>query len=68
MNAEGDVLQHVEAVCNGNAGEDHVDGVVPHVVVGQHQNVQQIKETAQQADVQGEVAVHWRVHFLEKRT
>ena len=68
VDTEGDVLQHVEAVCYGNAGEDHVDGVVPHVGVGQHHNVQQIEETAQEADIQGEVAVYWRVHILNKRT
>ena len=68
MDTEGDVLQHVEAVRDGNAGEDHVDGVVPHVGVGQHHNVQQIEEAAKQADIQGQVAVYWRVHILNKRT
>ena len=53
MNTEGDVLQHIQTVGDGDTGEDHVDGVVPHVGVGQHQDVQEVEETAKQADVQG---------------
>ena len=68
MDAEGDVLQHVQAVCDGDTSKDHVDGIVPHVGVGQHQDVQEVEETAQQADVQGKVAVYRRIHFLHKRT
>lgn len=68
MDAEGDVLQHVQAVCDGDTGQDHVDGVVPHVGVGQHQDVQEVEETAQQADVQGKVAVYRRIHLLHIRT
>ena len=67
MDAEGDVLQHIEAVSDGDAGEDHVDGVVPHVDVGQHQDVQEVEKTAEQTDIQGEVAMDWRVHILNKR-
>ena len=36
MDAEGDVLEHVEAVRHRNPSENHVDGVVPHVGVGQY--------------------------------
>ena len=66
MNTEGDVLQHVQAVCDGDAGQDHVDGVVPHVGVGQHQDVQEVEETSQQADIQRKVAVYRIIHLLHK--
>ena len=53
MDAEWDVLQLVQAVCDGDAGEDHVDGVVPHVGVGQHQDVQEVEKTPQKTNVHG---------------
>ena len=64
MDAEWDVLELVQAVCDGDAGEDHVDGVVPHVGVGQHQDVQEVEKTPQKTNVQGKVAVYRRVHSL----
>ena len=65
MDVEGDVLEHVEAVCHGDAGEDHVDGVGPHVLVGEHEDVCRVEQAAQDAHVQGQVAVHGQVQILQ---
>ena len=65
MDVEGDVLEHVEAVGHGDAGEDHVDGVGPHVLVGQHEDVGCVEQAAQDAHVQGQVSVHGEVQILQ---
>ena len=44
MEGEGDVLKHHQAVSNSNAGQDEIDGVGPHVPVGQHQYVQNVEQ------------------------
>ena len=33
VHSEGDVLDHDKHVCHGDAGEDEVDGVPPHVLM-----------------------------------
>ena len=57
VHGEGDVLDHDKHVCHGDAGEDEVDGVPPHVLVGEHEYVYEVEEGAHGADHQGQVAV-----------
>ena len=45
---ERDVFDHNKAVGDSNASEDHVDGV-PHVLVGEHQDVGQVEQGAHHA-------------------
>ena len=62
---ERDVFNHDEAVCDRHASEDHVDGV-PHVLVGEHQDVGNVEQGAQHAHQHGQPAVDWRIKFLKK--
>ena len=48
VGGERNVLEVIEKVCHGHAGEDHVDGV-PHVLVGEHQDVGQVEQGAHHA-------------------
>ena len=63
MDGEGDVLGHDETVGDGDAGEDHVDGV-PHVPVGEHQDVGQVEESSKDTDHHGQPAVDRVVEVL----
>ena len=65
MYYERDVFNHNEAVCDRHASEDHVDGV-PHVLVGEHQDVGNVEQGAQHAHQHGQPAVDWRINFLKK--
>ena len=67
MHSKGHVLQHHEHVRHCDAGQDEVDGVPPHVLVGQHQDVDQVEEGADSTDCQGQVAVDWLVVLLSTR-
>ena len=64
MDGEGDVLEHDETVGDGDAGEDHVDGV-PHVPVGEHQDVGEVEQGAENANQHGQPAVDWMVNVLK---
>ena len=46
VNSKGDVFKVIEEVSDSDAGEDHVDGV-PHVPVGEHQDVGKVEQGAQ---------------------
>ena len=48
MDDKRDVFDHNKAVGDSNASEDHVDGV-PHVLVGEHQDVGQVEQGAHHA-------------------
>ena len=62
---EGDVFYHNEAVCDSDAGEDHVDGV-PHVLVGEHQDVGKVEQGAQYTHQHRQPAVvDWMIKFLK---
>ena len=50
MDIEGDVLRHDQAVGHGDTSKNDIDGVHPHVLVGQHQHVQHVEGCSQQAD------------------
>ena len=65
VNNEGDVFEVIEEVCDSDAGEDHVDGV-PHVPVGEHQDVGKVEQGAQDAHQHCQPAVDWVVKFLRK--
>ena len=52
MNIERNVLQHVQEVGHGDAREDHVDGVGPHVLVGQHEEVEDVEDAANDANIE----------------
>ena len=62
---KGDVFNHDEAVCNSDAGEDHVDGV-PHVPVGEHQDVGKVEQGAQHTHHHCQPAVvDWTIKVLK---
>ena len=65
MNIERDVLQHVQEVGHGDAGEDHVDGVGPHVLVGQHEKVEDVEDAANDANIKRQVAMNWFIQMLK---
>ena len=44
MDGEGDVLHHDQAVSQGNTSQDEVDGVGPHVLVGEHHDVDHVED------------------------
>ena len=56
VDGEGDVFSHDQAVGDGDAGEDHVDGVL-HVPVGEHQDVGQVEDDSEDTDHHGQPAV-----------
>ena len=62
---EGDVLKVVEAVGDSNGCQDHVDGV-PHVLVGEHQDVGQVEQGAHHAHQHCQPPVDWVVELLKK--
>ena len=62
---EGDVFNHDEAVCYSDASEDHVDGV-PHVPVGEHQDVGKVEQGAQNAHQHRQPAMDGVVKLLGK--
>ena len=64
MDDKGDVFNHDEAVCNSDAGEDHVDGV-PHVPVGEHQDVGKVEQGAQHAHQHRQPPMDWIVKVLK---
>ena len=61
---ERDVFNHDKAVCNCHASEDHVDRV-PHVPVGEHQDVGKVEQGAQHAHQHRQPAVDWIVEVLK---
>ena len=52
MHIEWNVLQQVQEVRHGDAREDHVDGVGPHVLVGQHEEVEDVEDASNDANVE----------------
>ena len=64
MNSKGDVFKVIEEVCDSDAGEDHVDGV-PHVPVGEHQDVGEVEQGAENAHQHGKPEVDRRIEFLK---
>ena len=44
VECKGNVFDHDQAVGHSNPGQDEVDGVGPHVLVGEHHDVQQVED------------------------
>ena len=65
MGGERNVLEVIEKVCHGHAGEDHVDGV-PHVLVGEHQDVGEVEQGAQHAHQHCQPAMDRMVKLLKE--
>ena len=65
MDDKRDVFDHNKAVGDSNAGQDHVDGV-PHVLVGEHQDVGQVEQGAHHAHQHCQPTVDWVVELLRK--
>ena len=64
MNSKGDVFEVVEEVSDSDSSEDHVDRV-PHVPVGEHQDVGKVEQGAQHAHQHRQPAVDWIVEVLK---
>ena len=64
MECEGDVLHHDHHVCHCNPCEKKVDGVGPHVLVSQDQNVHDVEDGPQGADSDSQVPMDWLVQGL----
>ena len=65
MDREWNVLHHHQHVGHRYAGEQEVDGVTPHVLVCEDENVDEVEEDAEDADGDGKVAVYWLVGSLQ---
>ena len=65
VNVERNILQHGQEVRYSDAGEDHVDGVGPHVLVGQHEEVQDVEDTADDTNIDRQMAMDWFIQMLQ---
>ena len=65
VDGEGNVLKHHKKISDSNASEDHIDGV-PHVLVGEHQDVGQVEQGAHHAHQHCQPPVDWVVELLKK--
>ena len=66
MDGEGDVFNQDQAVCRSNTGQDEVDGVGPHVLVSEHQDVEQVEDSPHAAHYHGQDTVIWKVDILNR--
>ena len=66
MDSEGDVLEHHQAVGNSNTGQYEVDGVGPHVLVGEYNDVEHVEDSPHRADHQGKIAMERKVSILQQ--
>ena len=57
MECKRDVLNRNQAVSYSNAGQDEVDGVGPHVLVGEDQDVDDVEDSPHTADHHGKIAM-----------
>ena len=62
---ERNVFEHVEAVSDGYPGEDQVDWVNSHVLVGEDRDVDNIEDTTENADIQRQMTVNGFVKILQ---
>ena len=63
VDGEGNVLKHHKKISDSNASEDHVDGV-PHVFVGEHEDVGQVEQGAHHAHQHRQPPVDRRIKLL----
>ena len=64
VDGERDVFNQDQAVCRSNTGQDEVDGVGPHVLVGEHQDVEQVEDSPHGADHQGKISMERKIYIL----
>ena len=64
VDGERDVFNQDQAVCRSNTGQDEVDGVGPHVLVGEHQDVEQVEDSPHGADNQGKISMERKIYIL----
>ena len=65
MGGEWNVFEVIEEVRDGHSREDHVDGV-PHVPVGEHQDVGEVEQGAQHAHQHCQPAMDRMVKLLKE--
>ena len=53
MDSEGDVLQHQEDVRHRNREQDQIDWVTPHLLVAQHNDVEEVEKCSKNTDDDG---------------
>ena len=64
MGSEWNIFKVIQEVSDSHSREDHVDGV-PHVPVGEYQDVGEVEQGAQNANQHGQPAVDWMVNVLK---
>ena len=66
VECEGDVLNRDQAVSHSNTGQDEVDGVGLHVLVGEDHDVEQVEDSPHAAHYHGQDTVIWKVDILNR--
>ena len=64
MDSEGDVLKHQEDVRHRNREQDQVDRVTTHLLVAQHDDVEEVEKCSENTDDDGEIAVGCSIRVL----
>ena len=66
VECEGDVLNRNQAVSYSNAGQDEVDGVGLHVLLGEHHDVEQVEDSPHAAHCHGQDPMIRKVAILDR--
>ena len=66
MECEGDVLNRNQAVSYSNSGQDEVDGVGLHVLVGENYDVEQVEDSPNAAHYDGQDPMIRKVAILDR--
>ena len=64
MEGEGDILHHDQAVCHRDTSEEHVDRIGPHILVCQHQDIGQVKNSSQNTNTNSKMSMNCEVGIL----
>ena len=64
MDCKGNVFDNDQAVGHSNPGQDEVNGVGPHVLMGEHYDVQHVEDSPHAAHHQGKIPVERKVNIL----
>ena len=64
MGSEWNIFKVIQEVSDSHSREDHVDGV-PHLPVGEHQDVGKVEQGAQHTHQHRKPIVDWIVKVLE---
>ena len=65
VDGEGDVLNQDQAVSHGNTSKNEVDRVGPHVLVGEHQDVEHVEEDPHAADHHCQISMQRKISILK---